>query len=138
MARQLLNADTFEVKETDLELEIPADPEARYTLRPLTTLAAREIGKKYTRQEFNRQTHRRESIIDQEALNDAIVDYVIVGWSGVSVGAEGPAPCTVENKLKLPVPLQRALLDQAQVGDSAEVRAESFRQPARVVSVLGR
>ncbi len=133
MARPLLESDTFIVREADLALDIPPDPDATYTLRPLTTLAARDIGKKHTRHEFNRETHRREAIVDNAALNDAIIDYVIVDWTGV-----GPdAPCTLDNKLKLPVALQKALLDQAQIGDSSEVRAASFRQSARVVSVLG-
>lgn len=136
MARSLLGETPFEVAETALTLDIPADPDARYMIRPLTTLVAREIGKKHTRHEFNRQTHRREEVVDHASLNDAIMDYVIADWVGV--GVDGAAPCTLENKLKLPVAVQKALLEEAQVGDSAEVRDQSFRESPKLVSVLGR
>lgn len=137
MARALLQDDaTFTVNETELALDIAPDPDVVYTLRPLSTSAIRAIGKKHTRQEFSPQTHRRESVVDGEGIHDATLDYVIADWSGV--GADGHAPCTLENKLKLPLPIQKALMERAQAGDSAEVRAESFRQPARVVSVLAR
>lgn len=134
MARTLLEEQTFEVRETDLDgLEITPDPDAVYVLRPLSAGAARRIGKLHTRQEFDRTQHRKIDIVNTETLNDAIIDYVIVDWRGV-LGA-----CTPENKLKLPVPVQKALLERAQVGDtSAEVRAASFREFDDVVPVLGR
>jgi hypothetical protein len=136
MARSLLDEQTFVVKESELPLDIPADPDAVYTVRPLTVTAARALAKQHTRQEFDRSQHRRIDVVDQTGLNDAIIDYVIVAWEGV--GSDGKALCTLENKLRLPVSVQRALLDQAQVGDSAEVRAQSFREPPKLVSVLGR
>jgi hypothetical protein len=128
MARVLLEDSTFEVKETDLDLDIAPDPDAVYVLRSLTVAKAREIGKKHTRQEFDRSQHRKVDVVDAEAVNDAIIDHILADWRGV--GSDGKAPCTKENKLKLPVPVQKALLERAQVGDSAEVRAASFRQPA--------
>lgn len=137
MARQLLNDATFEVRETDLDLEIVPDADAVYVLRALTVPKARELGKRHTRQEFDRSQHKKVDVVDHEAINDAIIDHIIADWRGV--GSDGLAPCTLENKLKLPVPVQRALLERAQVGQgSAEVRAASFRESADLVPVLGR
>lgn len=125
MARQLLTDDTFEVKETDLALDIAPDPDAVYVLRALSSEAARRLAKPFTRVEFSRAEHRKIEVIDTQGLNDAIIDYVIVNWRGV-IGE-----CSQANKLRLPVPVQKALLEKAQEGQgSAEVRAASFRESA--------
>lgn len=118
------------VKETDLDLSIAADPEASYTLRPLTVSKVREIAASFTRQEFDKRMHRKVSVSDDVAINDALLDYAIENWAGVSNGAN-PAPCDLAHKLQLPVEVQRAIIERAQVGESsAEVRAQSFRGPA--------
>lgn len=133
--RTLLEPGTFDVRETELEtLECVPDPDAVYTLRSLSVAVAREIGKRHTRLEFDPKTHRKVEIVNGEAVNDDVVDYIIAGWTGIA----GDVPCTKENKLKLPVPVQKALLERAQVGEgSAEARAASFRESQTVVSVLG-
>lgn len=128
MSRKLISEDAvFPVRETELELSIPMDPEAVYYLRPLTVEAARSITKQHTRQIPNRRTHQKDDKLDQIAAQDALLDYVIVKWEGVSNGTD-KAPCDLAHKLKLPIDIQVALLDRAQIGEAD--KAQSFRQPA--------
>jgi hypothetical protein len=133
MARQLLKEGaTFEVRESDLDLEIPIDPEARYTLQPITTDYARGAYKRFTTQRPNRRTHTMEDVVDTVAVSNALLDYCIVGWSGI-VEDGTAAPCDLAHKLQLPTVVQAALVERAQIGGSAERRAASFREPASVV-----
>ncbi len=136
MARHLLNDDVFAVKETDLELDIKPDAEAVYYLRPLTVEVVRQASKDHTTVTFSRRTHKREEETDHLAVNNALVDYAITRWEGVRNGAD-PAPCDLAHKLKLPIDVQRALIERAQVGQTAADQEASFRQPAPVRPVLG-
>lgn len=133
MARQLLQEDAeFTVAETDLELDIPVDPEATYTLRPITTEYARSVYKQHTIKVPNRRTHQMDDQVNQVAVSNALLDYCIVRWSGVlEQGAD--APCDLAHKLKLPTVVQAALVERAQIGGTAERRAASFRESSLVV-----
>jgi len=128
MARKLLrDTEPFAVKETELAMGIEADPDATYHLRPLTVEKVREVVHAHTKQEFDPRTHRKVDVVKEVAVNDALLDYAIESWSGVSNGT-AQAPCDLAHKLKLPIEVQRALLARAQVGDlAAEVREQSFR-----------
>lgn len=117
MARQLLQEDNvFPVRESELELTIPPDPDAIYYLRALTREVSRAIVKRHTRQVPNRRTHQKDDVTDVYTVSDDLLDYAIVKWDGVTNGTGGPAPCDLEHKLKLPVEVQTALIDRAQVG----------------------
>lgn len=131
MARKLLQEDQFiPVKETDLQLSFKPDVEAVYHLRPLTSNKAREIANAHTAHVFSRRTHKQEDVPDVKAINEATLDYVIAKWDGVTNGTGAAAPCDLEHKIKLPIDLQVALIDRAQIGDDAEQQAASFRRPA--------
>lgn len=132
MARQLLNDAAFPVKERDLELGIPIDEDASYWLRPLTVEKLREFTKANTRQVPNKRTHQKDDIVDQIAASNEALDYVIERWEGVKLDGAA-APCTLEYKLRLPMEVQMALVQAAQIGQvTPEAKAESFRQPADV------
>lgn len=136
MARALLREDDiFPVKETDLDLSIPADPDAVYYLRPITAEVARAITRKHTKPVPNRRTHQREDVTDRPAVNDDLIDHAIARWEGVSDKGE-LAPCDLAHKLLLPVDVQSALLERAQVGGAD--KTATFRQSADVLPVLGR
>lgn len=136
MARQLLREDAvFPVRETDLELAIPPDPEAVYWLRPITTDVARSITRKHTQKVPNRRTHQREEETNRIAVNDDLLDHAIARWEGVFDNGQ-PAACDLVHKLLLPVDVQSALLERAQVGGGE--KTASFREPADVLPVLGR
>lgn len=133
MARQLLQEDAeFDVKETELALEIELDPEAIYTLRPITTEYARGVYKRFTTQKPNRRTHQMEDVVDTVQISNHFLDYCLVSWAGVALNGS-VAPCTLEHKLKLPTVVQAALVERAQVGGSPEKKAASFREPTAVV-----
>ena len=133
MARQLLREGaTFEVAETELSLEIQTDPDAVYTLQPITTEFARATYKRFTTKRPNPRTHTMEDVVDQISVSNAFLDHAIVSWVGVVDGGK-PAVCDLEHKLTLPTVVQAALIERAQVGGQAEKKAASFREPAAVV-----
>lgn len=123
MARSLLEEDkSWEVTEYDLELEgLAPDPEAVYTIRPITRTQHQALIKKFTR------PSRRGDKVNTEGLTAALVDYAIVDWRGIT----GNPPCDLEHKLKLPTEIQGAIVTAAQAGEKTEEqRRESFREPA--------
>lgn len=131
MARQLLREDAvFAVRETELELAIPPDPDAVYYLRPITTDVARSLTRKHTQKLPDRRTHQRYEETDRVAVNDGLLDHAIAKWEGVWDNGQ-PAPCDLAHKLLLPVDVQSALLERAQVGGGD--KTASFRQPAGVL-----
>ena len=133
MARQLLKEGaTFEVVESELSLEIQPDPDAVYTLQPITTEFARATYKRFTTKRPNPRTHQMDDVVDQVAVSNAFLDHAIVSWVGV-VDDGKPATCDLSHKLTLPTVVQAALIERAQVGGSAERKAASFREPEAVV-----
>jgi hypothetical protein len=133
MPRQLQTDDvTFWVSEADLD-EIPEpDAEVRYELRELTTAGWRRLHKAHTKRVPNKSTKQMESVTDQEAFADALVDYVLVGWSGIVERGGTPAPCTTENKLRLDSLVKAALVGRAgltQIVQADDYREQSFRSP---------
>jgi hypothetical protein len=132
MAREILKADDrFTVKEADLNLTIPPDPEVTYTLRPLLVSKARELTKTNTRRVPDPATRRMVDETNDEALQIDFLDYILVDWSGVT--SDGVAlPCTRDFKQALPGTVQGALIERAQVGASAQERFRESREPAGV------
>lgn len=138
MARSLLVPDEeFPVRETDLTLDLTADPEAVYWLRPITVAKARELNDANTPMQFDKRTHQKVEVRDRDtrdAVNNAHLDYAIARWEGVMDKGQ-PAPCDLAHKLLLPLAVQVALVERAQVGQ--DHKAASFREPAVVSPVLG-
>ncbi len=135
MARTLLNDQIFPVRESELELTIPADPDAVYHIRAITVDVVREVSKRHTRQVPNKVTHQREEVTDKAAVYDELLDYCLTAWEGMT----GNPPCDQSNKRLLPPAVQAALVERAQIGQvTPEAKAASFREPADVVPVLGR
>lgn len=135
MALQLIDADDrFDVKDSDLPGVVGGDPDTTYTLRPIAVDDHRRITKERTKQVPNRRTHQNEPVTDFDAVNDDVLDFVLVDWSGILFRGQ-PVPCAREHKLKLDGPRRIALSNLAgmnQIRRAPEVRAESFREPASV------
>lgn len=130
MARQLLvEEDVFEVRESELDIPGP-DMDVVYYLRPITSAMARKVMQKHTK--FSR---RNGETRDDMAIHDEMLDYTIAKWDGMNYRGSD-APCTLENKKRLPPPIQGAIIDRAQMGsdskpdDDQEDKEDSFRKPA--------
>lgn len=118
------------------------DPDTVYTYRPLPEKKRKEIVSRYRKPQANPRTHRMEVPSDDtpegmqqaEAASFALLDYVLVDWSGILYKkTRQPVPCTEETKrVAIDSGRQAALLQLAEVNEvaAAEVRAESFREPS--------
>jgi len=141
MAVQLLDSDDrIAVKDSELTGVTDGDPETTYLIRPIAVDDHRRIVKAHTTDVVNRRTHQKEPQVDWAAVNDDILDFVLVDWTGIHLKGQ-PVACSREYKLKLDGVRRQALADVAgmnQIARAPEVRAESFREPADLPAVLGR
>ncbi|MGE0451790.1 MAG: hypothetical protein AB7Q29_19610 [Vicinamibacterales bacterium] len=133
MAIEILDGDqTVDVRETELRDIENADADVVYTIRKLDPTTHRAITKRHTKPEFVRGVGRVKEV-DLDAVNDDLLDHILVGWSGVLLRG-APAPCERTLKLRgLDWQRKRALLDKAGANEIArepERRAESFRAAA--------
>lgn len=135
---QLIDGESFEVRDSDVPGLVNGDPETTYTLRTIGVDDHRRLRVANTTYVPNPRTLAKEPVVQLEALNDDILDFVLQGWTGILVRGE-PAACTREYKLKLDGARRVALCDLAgmnRIARAPEVRADSFREPAGVSRVL--
>lgn len=130
MALQLMaEGDQIEVRDKDLPGVTDGDPEVVYQIRKLTPTVHRKFLKTHTKHEFVRGVGKVEKP-DTEAILDDLIDYVLVGWSGVILSDGSQAPCERMLKLSgLDWERKRAIVDKAGANELArapERRAESF------------
>jgi hypothetical protein len=120
---------------TDAELVQDGDKDTTYTLRPLLIDTYRDIVKQHTEYVINKRTHQRDPKTNWEATADALIDYVLLDWSGIHHHGE-PVPCDRAWKLRLDAARRDALLEKAGYNEvarpAAEVKQESFREPGSV------
>lgn len=132
MALELTNdGDTITV--TDESLGVAnGTPDVTYTLRLLTRKVYREIAARHTRKVPDRRTRQMSDDTDFEAVGEDLLDYVLVGWSGVNLKGE-PAPCERDLKLKLDGTRTQAILEVAGMSRvQVSSPQESFRGAADV------
>ncbi|KMY69142.1 hypothetical protein AAU61_06425 [Desulfocarbo indianensis] len=59
---------------------------------------------------------RRQGEGNRQAINDDVLDYVLLDWEGVSSPlGDSQVPCTRENKLRLPTSVKLKVLAAAQM-----------------------
>lgn len=115
--------DTWPI--TDAALMTGGDKDTSYTVRRLTLDKHREITRTHTKAATYRKGERK----DEDAIQDDLFDYVLVGWQGV-VAKGQPVPCDWEHKKLIDVARRIALLDVAGMNEIAaaeDAREESFR-----------
>jgi hypothetical protein len=130
MPLQLLSDETvIEVCDKDLGGIVGPCEDVTYKVRQLPQPVARELAKKHTKRVPNPSTHRMDELVNNDALLDDAIDYIVVGWSGVNYPNGQPADCTRENKVQgLDAARKMALSNIAASNQSAaESRADSFR-----------
>ncbi len=129
------------VKDADLPGIQQGDPETVYTIRQLDTATHVELIKACTEDKgFDRSTHQRKKELNGPKLSDSLLDYVLVGWTGIVFKGQ-PVPCVLEHKVKLDALRKAAILEMAglnTVESPAEVQATSFRGPEVVRGVVDR
>lgn len=77
--------------------------ETKFTLRRFDSETYKDIERKHTKRHKNFRQGGFISEIDDYAVNEDLLDYMIVGWEGVKSPTTGQdVPCTREMKLKLP------------------------------------
>jgi hypothetical protein len=137
MALQLLDVDdVFEVKDSDLDGVQDGDADAIYVLRKLIPEKTRSIRKAHTKHARNGRTGVMEATTDEEAIQDALIDYVLTDWRGITLKGQ-PAPCDRFHKVNGLDPVRKSgILVAAGMNQHArtqEERAESFRVPASLL-----
>ena len=114
---------------TDADLIQGGDKETTYTIRRLTLEKHREIRRRHT----SKPTYRRQyEHVNEEAFQDDLFDYVLVGWSGVIVNGK-EAPCDSAHRALLDVPRRIQILDAAGMNEiraQEDARDASFRATA--------
>lgn len=121
MAREILNDETFEVCEIDLEDVANPDPEVAYVIRPISHAKGQSIRKRFP--------HENQAQLRQETA----LDHALVDWKGITAGG-APLPCERKYKSELPTDVVNAILKTAMMSRarSEEDRAESFRATENV------
>ena len=100
--------EIIEDQET-FELEIG---ESAFTLRRFDSETYRKIEKKHTKREKNLRTGQIFREVDEYAVNEDLMDYMIVGWRGIKSPTTGnDVPCTKEMKNKLPGSVKVQIID---------------------------
>ena len=129
--------DTLTVLDSELDGVTNGDPETTYTLRTLTTDKVRALRKPYQRERMNPRTHQREELPltddDTAAYALDLLDYAIVGWSGILYQGQ-PLECVRQHKDLLDSSRKSGVLAAAGLNRSTPAggasKDASFRQPA--------
>ena len=133
MPLQLFDPDERrDVVDADLPGVVDGDRETVYVIRPIGVDDHRAIVKRNTKQVIDRASHQKVPMTDYGAVNDDVLDFILVEWRGVLFRGE-PVPCERVHKVKLDPVRRQALADVAgmnQIARAPEVRAESFRESA--------
>ena len=131
--------DDERITVTDAELPDVenGDPATVYTLVPLTTSLHQAVSQSVEEKRFNPRSHVKETHVDPLKLADALVDAVLVDWSGV-VTKDGPAPCERAYKVRLDTRRKGALLQVAGINQivTEDAQAQSFRPTAGTADVV--
>jgi len=72
-------------------------------LRRFDSELYKRIEKKHSKKEKNLRTGQWIKDVDEYAVNEDLLDYMIVDWKGIkSPGTGEDVPCIKENKIRLP------------------------------------
>jgi hypothetical protein len=130
MPVQLIDEEQqIEIKDSELEDISDGDPATVYVIRQIPPAMNRQIAKRHTTTPINRRSGQRETVVDQLAVFDDLLDYALVNWRGIQHKGQD-VPCTRDFKLLLDVQRKVALVQRAGQNQVAEVREQSFRKPA--------
>ena len=89
-----------------------------------------KIQKKHTQKKgINKRTGLPNVETDDKAINDELLDWLIVEWTGIHHPQTGQdVPCTKENKLKLPSSIKTQLIERADAENTQQEIAEAEKK----------
>lgn len=125
------SGDTLTIKDDELGVANP-DADVSYIIRVITREDYKRLHAAQTKRRPNPRTHVMEDVTDWPAVSEDMLDFVLVGWTGILWDGQ-PAACDREYKLKLDSGRAAQLLQVAgmnQIAQAPEQRAQSFRPPA--------
>jgi len=102
--------------------------DSKLTLRRFDSETYKQIEKKYTKKEKNFRSGGWIKDVDEYAVNEDLLDYMIVSWEGIkSPTTGGDVPCTRENKLKLPGSIKVRIIEEC---DADHIGDGKKKEPA--------
>lgn len=134
-------SDTFTVTDAELPGVERGATGVTYTLRPLSTARYFEIVDQLSEKKWDRRLNRLEKTPPaQEVVHAAVLDWVLVDWTGVHDFQGQPLPCDPETKRLIDAVRSRAIVEVAganRVESVAQDSADSFRPPPGSPDVVG-
>jgi len=87
--------------------------DSKLSLRRFDSELYKKIEKKHTKKEKNFRQGGWIKEVDEYAVNEDLLDYMIVSWDGIKSPVTGEdVPCTRENKLKLPGSIKVRIIEE--------------------------
>ena len=113
------------------ELEVGG---SKLTLRRFDTSLYKEIEKRHTTKQKNYRQGGWIKEVDDFAVNEDLLDYMIVGWENVKSPTTGEdVPCTKEKKNKLPGSVKVRIIEECDVdsitGSTGPVKKKRPEKP---------
>lgn len=125
-----LQTEDDQIVVKDTELVEQGDPETTYTVRFVTRETYQRVSTKHSARFGGRRGLKlQEQIEFAVAVNEELIDYALVSWTGVLINGQ-PAPCDTVHKKMLDGERAQGLLAKAgvnQIAAGEAARAASFR-----------
>lgn len=119
--------DAFPWQPTDDETGKKYD--SVFSLRIIPDEVDKEIRKRHTRQTFQKKTRSMVDKLDDANYISDLIDYAIVGWSGLKAATTGAdLPCTAEMKARLPEKFKADILRLCSGKEAGDVVAAAEQE----------
>lgn len=111
--------------------------ESSFSLRIVPDDIDRDIRKKHTRPSFEKKTRRMVDKLDDASYIADVIDYAIVGWTGIKAATTGAElPCTADMKGRLPEKWKAEILRLCSGKEAGDVvaAAEQEKKASKPIS----
>jgi len=100
-----------------------------FSLRLVTDEVDRELRARHTRQAWDKKTHRAIDKLDEAAFVADVIDYAILGWTGVKAARTGDElACTTALKARLPERWKAEILRLCAGKEDGDVVAQAAQE----------
>lgn len=122
---------TLEVKDPEsgkpFRDEETGEPCVTITCRPITKAKHRQTVQRNTEKVLNPKSRAMEESIDWDGVQDDLVDYAILRWTGLVGSDDKVLQCVSEAKRALPGELSNEVVKISSGGQGVDVSPEMFR-----------